>query len=666
MKKIDKKLVAFILGGMIIGNSAMVSAKVDVNEIARNKVQIIEDAAYENLDEKCDSIPNNHSWFHIYNDIELKKSHNSVVAVIKECKENLLKIKNSPEFLKNCEETIEDIKFRLSEKFFFGRSQMYNDDKLRALAQELNRVILRCIELEELDVILLKENNEANKRKLVETQDKYFNEKKESLSKKVRGIMNEIDSCLASFSNPENFTGVVNSLMKEANQILETLKSVEISDDIRTDDIDEFMKNTDDKFGELNSKIDAWCKKASSVRDSLIAAEEQLKLQLLLESKEVLLDEIEDLKNEVNSGFVYTDALNDKEKSTVDGLKSKLLNSLEKIEGQVKNINDFNDKILAESSLNVFKNLKTKYFSQKNDIEKIANERRIRSEYLKIKIGDLSQKLSWLRSGKLKLSQVVGGYKNVINDLDGILAEHRDALNGKKGIKKPTVGIILSGVPGTGKTTTIQAWAAANNLEIISLNPNTSSDVVEQVQKAIANAKSNTTGGNSKVTVILIDEIDAFLPKRDGLKFNASVTKDTLAVMGEVNKLVEGESGCPGVILAGTTNQFENIDPAAVRPGRMGVHRNVTLPTTEEIADISKAYLDGYRFENHMSVDEFVNKFSADFYGETGAVIHEMLRNAVDNNAKRNNISIDNLGDVVLKVSDVMNAIKVYRDNKIK
>ena len=33
---------------------------------------------------------------------------------------------------------------------------------------------------------------------------------------------------------------------------------------------------------------------------------------------------------------------------------------------------------------------------------------------------------------------------------------------------------------------------------------------------------------------------------------------------------------------------------------------------------------------------------------------------------KRNNISIDNLGDVVLKVSDVMNAIKVYRDNKIK
>ena len=98
--------------------------------------------------------------------------------------------------------------------------------------------------------------------------------------------MNEIDSCLASFSNPENFTGVVNSLMKEANQILETLKSVEISDDIRTDDIDEFMKNTDDKFGELNSKIDAWRKKASSVRDSLIAAEEQLKLQLLLESKE--------------------------------------------------------------------------------------------------------------------------------------------------------------------------------------------------------------------------------------------------------------------------------------------------------------------------------------------------------------------------------------------
>ena len=33
------------------------------------------------------------------------------------------------------------------------------------------------------------------------------------------------------------------------------MKSVEISDDIRRDDIDEIMKNTDDKFGELNSKI---------------------------------------------------------------------------------------------------------------------------------------------------------------------------------------------------------------------------------------------------------------------------------------------------------------------------------------------------------------------------------------------------------------------------
>jgi ribosome biogenesis ATPase len=89
--------------------------------------------------------------------------------------------------------------------------------------------------------------------------------------------------------------------------------------------------------------------------------------------------------------------------------------------------------------------------------------------------------------------------------------------------------------------------------------------------------------------VIFFDEMDALCPRRDGSSGSSGATERVVNQMltemdgaGESNR---------GVIVIGATNRPDMVDPAMLRPGRLGILMYVPLPDVVARENILKTLL---------------------------------------------------------------------------
>ena len=80
------------------------------------------------------------------------------------------------------------------------------------------------------------------------------------------------------------------------------------------------------------------------------------------------------------------------------------------------------------------------------------------------------------------------------------------------------------------------------------------------------------------------------------------------------------------VYVIGMTNRPEAIDPAMLRPGRLGNLISVPAPNYEEAKDIFSKVANQYEFEDTVDVDAFIKKI-VNVKG-TGSIIAGTLENA--------------------------------------
>ena len=131
------------------------------------------------------------------------------------------------------------------------------------------------------------------------------------------------------------------------------------------------------------------------------------------------------------------------------------------------------------------------------------------------------------------------------------------------GIKAPK-GILLYGPPGCGKTLLAKAVATESEANFITIKgPEIFSKWVGESEKAIREVFRRAR--MAAPAIIFFDEIDSIAPQRWAGMGDSLVTE---RVMSQLLTELDGLVGLENVVIVGTTNRPDIVDPALLRPGR--------------------------------------------------------------------------------------------------
>lgn len=138
-------------------------------------------------------------------------------------------------------------------------------------------------------------------------------------------------------------------------------------------------------------------------------------------------------------------------------------------------------------------------------------------------------------------------------------------------------GVLLSGLPGTGKTLLAKAVAGEAEVSFFSASGSDFTEMfvgvgASRVRNLFEEARENAP------CIIFIDEIDAIGGARNNRRIQNQEQENTL------NKLLaelDGFGSKDDIILIGATNRPEVLDDALTRPGRFDRHITITPPHLE-------------------------------------------------------------------------------------
>ncbi|MBI5750097.1 MAG: CDC48 family AAA ATPase [Nitrospinae bacterium] len=180
----------------------------------------------------------------------------------------------------------------------------------------------------------------------------------------------------------------------------------------------------------------------------------------------------------------------------------------------------------------------------------------------------------------------VGGLENIKEELKEAVEwplKYSDVF--KKANTNPPKGILLYGVPGTGKTLLGKAIATESGVNFISVKgPSLISKYVGESEKAIREVFK--TAKQASPTILFFDEIDSIVPRRGSSSTDAHVTE---RLISQFLTEMDGIEELKGVVVLAATNRLDLVDPAILRSGRFDKLYELPKPdekTREEIFKI--------------------------------------------------------------------------------
>ncbi len=187
----------------------------------------------------------------------------------------------------------------------------------------------------------------------------------------------------------------------------------------------------------------------------------------------------------------------------------------------------------------------------------------------------------------------IGGYKKEIAQLIRALFYTRamkKSLLDAYGVEKHSKGILLYGPPGTGKTLLATATGGLFTNEAVRIikGPELKNSYYGATQQNLANLFIEPRRHPDKLYVYIFDEIDALFSTR-GSESSVSMSNNNDLVSMFLS-ILDGPETLDNVIIIGTTNRKELIDPALLRAGRLETHIYIGLPDEKDRLEILQGH----------------------------------------------------------------------------
>ena len=178
----------------------------------------------------------------------------------------------------------------------------------------------------------------------------------------------------------------------------------------------------------------------------------------------------------------------------------------------------------------------------------------------------------------------------------------------------PSSGALLHGAPGTGKSLLAMALAQESGANLVTVNgPEIFSKWLGQSEEAIRDAFQ--LARQSAPTLLILDQLDAMAPPRSADSTNPASQRVVNQLLIEMDSIRGGQ-----VAVLGLTNRPDLVDPALLRPGRLGTQIHVPMPDLQARAAILRAKLSPvFDAADTAGLDDAVHSAAVRTAGMTGA-----------------------------------------------
>ncbi|KAK7400570.1 hypothetical protein VNO78_11780 [Psophocarpus tetragonolobus] len=237
----------------------------------------------------------------------------------------------------------------------------------------------------------------------------------------------------------------------------------------------------------------------------------------------------------------------------------------------------------------------------------------------------------------------------------------------KLGIKH-VKGMLLYGPPGTGKTLMArQIGKILNGKEPKIVNgPEVLSKFVGETEKNVrdlfadAEQDQRTRGDESELHVIIFDEIDAICKSRGSTRDGTGVHD---SIVNQLLTKIDGVESLNNVLLIGMTNRKDMLDEALLRPGRLEVQVEISLPDENGRMQILQIHTNKMKENSFLAPDVNLQELAARTKNYSGAELEGVVKSAVSYALNRQ-LSLDDLTkpveeeNIKVTMDDFLNALQ--------
>ncbi len=190
---------------------------------------------------------------------------------------------------------------------------------------------------------------------------------------------------------------------------------------------------------------------------------------------------------------------------------------------------------------------------------------------------------------------------------------------------KPPKGIMLYGLPGTGKTLVAKAVATESQANFISIKgPEFLSKWVGESERAVR--KTFRLARQAAPTVLFFDEMDAIAPARGSGLGDSHVTE---RMISQILSEMDGLEALHNVVVIAATNRPDIIDPALLRPGRFDRMIEIGMPDQEARLEILKIHTADRPLAEDVKLEDIARRADGYSGADLAAICNEAVMLAI-------------------------------------